>query len=181
VFLDGTNEQSRGNQWSSSHVTIEYLPDLHPTTTELDVEDINPTPSLLDDGDVEPHLGPVNWDAFVDEASDEIPWLRWVLLHVNQRYGENVWWDYDCGKCGQIVIRNGKYYRNNILIKTHGIYGCISPDNPVLILAYVPLRKLLEEKCFQRFNDKRWYYRNDPFQNANAPQRYLQDTTDKAD
>jgi hypothetical protein len=91
VVLDGTNEQSRGNEWASSHVTIEELPELHPTAPMVNVEDINPAPSLLDDGDIEPHPGPVNWSEFGNQPSDEIPWLRWVILHIEQRFGENGW------------------------------------------------------------------------------------------
>jgi hypothetical protein len=36
VVLDGTTEQSRGNAWASSHVTIEELPDLHQTAPVVD-------------------------------------------------------------------------------------------------------------------------------------------------
>jgi hypothetical protein len=82
----------------------------------VDVEDINPAPSLLDDGDVELHPGPVKWSELGNQPSDEIPWRRWVILHVEQRYGENGWWDTYCRRFGNVVVIQGKYYRNGILI-----------------------------------------------------------------
>jgi hypothetical protein len=68
---------------------------------------------------------------------------------------------------------------------TLGIHGILSPDNPVLTMAYVFFVETVgrdrDPTHFRRFDDKRWYYRNDPFKNLNASQRYQQDITDKAD
>jgi hypothetical protein len=149
----------------------------------VDEECINPTPSLLNDGDVEPHPGPVNWASFVDEPSGEIPWLRWVLLHVNQRYGENVWWDYYCAKFGKIIIHNGKYFQKNILIKNPWDLWEYKPQEPSISLGIrFSAETVTRDRIpafVQRFNSKRWYYRHDPFKNESI--RIVQDITDKAE
>ncbi len=125
VVLDGTTDHSRGNHWTSSHLAIEYPVDLHPG---LNVEDINPTHSLLDDGDVESHPGPINW-ATLNEPSDEIPWLSWAQDNF-QRYGPDGWWDRFNQKFGKVSFRDGKYFRNSVLIINPWEHWDIRPFKP---------------------------------------------------